>query len=88
MSDVEKPEGYDLREKRADKASDAKKWTPPDALYSSAERIKGKEITQLVAYWWERQEDGSERLRWSNATTSNAEHALLLQKALNFVLNH
>lgn len=82
MTDVIKPEGYDLREKRADKNSDARQWTPQDAVYSTAERIKSKNVPQFCAYWWEREPDGREILRWSNATTSTAEHALLLQKAL------
>lgn len=82
MSDIEKPEGYDLREKRANKSDDAKQWTPQDAIYNTAERIKEQNVTQLIVYWWERTPDGKELLHWTNATTSTAEHALLLQKAL------
>lgn len=82
MSDIEKPAGYDLREKRADKSSDARQWTPQDAIYNTSERIKDQNVTQLIVYWWERKPDGKEVLHWTNATTSTAEHALLLQKAL------
>lgn len=88
MSEVEKPEGYDLREKRADKNSDACQWTPQDAIYNTSQRIKEQDVTQLVVYWWERKPDGKEVLHWTNATTSTAEHALILQKALNALLNH
>lgn len=83
---IDEPEGYDLREKRAGKNGDAKQWTPQDALYSTHQRMQGKEVTQFVAYWWEKQPDGSELLHWSNATTSTAEHALILQKGLHALL--
>lgn len=81
-----KPDGYDLREKRADKANDAKQWTPQDAIYSTAERISDQDVSQLVVYWWERKPDGSEVMHWTNATSSLAEHALLLQKALTALM--
>lgn len=81
-----KPEGYDLREKRAGKASDATQWTAQDAIYNTAERIMDQDVSQLVAYWWERKPDGKEVLHWTNATTSLAEHALLLQKALSALM--
>lgn len=87
MNEVSKPEGYDLREKLADRSQDAKDWTPADAIYNTAQRIKDQDVTQLVVYWWERQEDGSERLHYTNCTTDLAEHALLLQKGLNFLLS-
>lgn len=84
---IVKPEGYDLREKRAGKASDAAQWTAQDAVYSTYERIKDAKVSQWVAYWWEVNPDGSESLRYTNATTSSAEHALLLQKGLNALMN-
>lgn len=83
---VDKPEGYDLREKRADKANDAGVWTAQDAVYSTAQRIKDQNVSQLVVYWWERKPDGSEVMHWTNATTNIAEHALLLQKALHALM--
>lgn len=83
---VEKPEGYDLREKRADKEADARKWTARDAVYSTSQRMANQDVTEFVAYWWERLPDGSEVMHFSNATSSTAEHALLLQKALHALL--
>ena len=86
MTTVEKPDGYEFREKRADKENKAALWTAQDAIYNTSERIRDKDVTQFVAYWWERGPDGSEYLRWSNATTNLAEHALLLQKALSALM--
>lgn len=85
-NEVPKPEGFDLREKRAAKTDDAELWTAEDAIYSTFQRIKGKDITQLVVYWWERHEDGAEYLHYTNATSDFAEHAFLLQKGLNHLL--
>ena len=81
-----KPEGYDLREKRAGRDSNAGIWTAQDAIYNTAERIAKEDVTQLVVYWWAREADGSEILHWTNATTSIAERALLLQKALSALM--
>lgn len=86
MTAVEKPEGYEFREKRADKANKASLWTAQDAIYSTAERIKDEDVTQLVVYWWSRNAEGNEILHWTNATTCLAEHALLLQKALSALM--
>ncbi len=83
MKLVSRPEGFDLRERRAKKQGDAKQWTPADALYDASERSAKMDVTQLAVYWWERLGDGTEELRWSHSTQSSAEHAYLLQKALN-----
>jgi len=87
MTAVEKPEGYDFREKRADKENKAALWTAQDAIYNTAERIKSESVTQLVVYWWARNAEGDEVMHWTNATTSLAEHALLLQKALSALMS-
>jgi len=33
---MDKPEGFDLRDRRSDKTSSAKDWQPRDALYAAA----------------------------------------------------
>lgn len=82
---LEKPLGFELHDKRATKASDPASWTPADAVYDASLRMQGKEVTQLVVYWWEKQE-GREVLKWSNATSGIAEHGWLLQRALNALM--
>jgi len=83
---VEKPQGYELRDRRSNKTEDPSQWTPADAVYDASERIRGKEVTQLVVYWWER-ENGREVLKWAVATSGIAEHGWLLQKALQELLS-
>lgn len=82
---VPKPEGFDIRDKRAEKSGKADEWTPQDAVYEASQRIEN--ATQLVCLWWEKQPDGREILMYSQSTKSRAEHAYLLHKALNDVLD-
>lgn len=86
---VPKPVGFELRDKRSEKANDASRWTPADAIYDASQRIAGREVTQLVVYWWEKDSTmgGREVLKWANATTGIAEHGWLLQKALNALVD-
>lgn len=83
---VPKPEGFELRDKRSEKDKNPARWTPADAIYDASQRMQLYEATQLVVYWWEKREDGRERLNWANATLSHAEHAYMLQKALDALL--
>ncbi len=82
MKLVPKPQGFEFRDKRSTKSGNGSDWTPADALYDASQRTEGKEVTQMVVYWWEMDEKGREVLRFSQSTTSRAEHAYLLQKAL------
>lgn len=51
---IPKPAGFDVSEKRADKAADASKWLPTDALYSAFEEItKAAGIKALSVAWYE-----------------------------------
>jgi hypothetical protein len=84
---VQKPEGFDLREKRASKNGRASDWTPADAVYEASRAIKDKEVSELVVYWWEKDpETGDRFLKFCNATSSRPEHSYLLQKALAQVI--
>lgn len=83
--DTEKPAGFELRAKRAERAErteDVAAWTPQDAAYEAHVRVRGTVVTQFIAVWWEKQADGTEKLLYSNSTTGRAETAWLLQKTL------
>ena len=84
---VPKPEGYELREKRGAKAGNASTWTPADAVYFASKDIQNAQVSELVVYWWAKGPDGEEYLHFSNATSSKAEHAFLLQRALHALLS-
>jgi hypothetical protein len=54
-----KPEGFDLREKRAEKSESARDWLPEDALYDAATHIAEKGVAgALVICWYELSESG------------------------------
>lgn len=86
---VPKPEGYELRDKRSEKRNSAADWTPADALYDASQRIIDKQVSGLVAYWWERDPaTGRDVLKFVNATPNHAEHVLLINKALHSVMSN
>lgn len=52
---IDKPEGFDLRDRRSTKTSSAADWRPADALYSAWREIEttkpGEEPTCLFVAW-------------------------------------
>jgi hypothetical protein len=78
---VPKPEGYEWRDKRSNKSNCPADWTPADALYDASQRIEGKQVTDLVVYWWEHDpQTGKTHLKLANATSSRAEHGYFAAK--------
>lgn len=59
LKSVPKPEGYDLREARAAKFDDGRKWLPEDALFDASEHMKDNppEVAFLCA-WYTRLPNG------------------------------
>lgn len=65
---IPKPEGNELRTRRADKSSSARDVIPMDALFDAYERIKDNpKVRCLVVCWYETAEDGLPLLKWSAA---------------------
>jgi hypothetical protein len=62
---VPKPEGHDIAQHRADKAGDASKWLPENALYSAWEEMRENAPTKAmcVAWYIPGSTDGALRLR-------------------------
>lgn len=85
--EVEKPEGFDLRDARADKSHDAKDWTPADALYSASESQREKPAVTLVVAWTYRDAKGDLRLSYCNASKGNEETIALLAAMNHKFLN-
>ena len=50
MNSVEKPDGFDLRDRRSDRDRDARRWEPGDALYS-ASQVVPKDARCLAVVW-------------------------------------
>ncbi len=62
---VPKDEGFELREKRAEKNSDGRKWLPCDALYDAYTQLKDEPpSTALVIAWYHTDKDGTVRLKY------------------------
>jgi hypothetical protein len=62
---VEKPHGFELREKRADKLNDGSKWLPEDALFDASEQLKSQPPSgALVVAWYTRLENGNLSIKY------------------------
>lgn len=82
---VPKPEGYDMREKRATKAESGKQWLPDDALYQAFERInKGdaKPVGAIAIVWYEKLDNGSLCVKYSISNEYDRQAIALLADAL------
>lgn len=75
---IPKPEGFDLRDKRSDKSGRGADWTPNDALYSTQQLIKDKEIVGLSVCWFEKKPDGTITPVYRYAGESNLKLRLLV----------
>lgn len=56
---VQKPEGFELRDKRSDKSGQGADWLPVDALYSVQQRLADKNCSALMVVWREVNPDGT-----------------------------
>ncbi len=60
-----KPDGFELREKRAEKADDGRKWLPEDALFDASRAMQDAPPTQaMIVVWYSRNEDGKVVLKY------------------------
>lgn len=88
-AEIPKPDGFDLRNRRAEKAADGSQWTAGDALYDARHRQKSSpnEVKELVVYWVEKKSDGTRILRYASACKDYNEHLALLAIAYNEQVN-
>lgn len=85
MRMVEKPEGYDLRDKRAEKSGQGVDWNPQDALYDASQRIQKMDVEALIVVWRERLPNGETGTRFDFSGNRDAAATLLL-RALGYHL--
>ena len=78
MSSVEKPDGFDLRDRRSSRDRDARLWAPRDALYD-ASLVMPEDAKCAVVIWM----DATETVRAKYA----GEHSHVIT-ALTTVLMH
>lgn len=62
---VEKPEGFELSARRAEKKESATEWFPKDALYSASKELDGKAPAKaLLVAWYAMDDDGTQQFRY------------------------
>jgi len=74
LTPVPKPEGYELRTKRADTTADASKWLPEDALYEAYLEMQKDPVSHALIIAWFTQNEAGEirrRMRLYNATCND-----------------
>jgi hypothetical protein len=80
---IPEPEGFELREKRAERSGSARDVTPLDALFDAYERVKSNPKVQcLFVCWYELSENGLPVLKWSSASDWSRGTAALLADAV------
>jgi hypothetical protein len=78
MTDVEKPFGFDLRDKRSDKSNSAKDWLPADALFAASVQSAEDKTDTVLVLWRERLPEGGWILHWRAAGPEDSVAALLI----------
>lgn len=60
MKIVPKPEGFELREARADKLNDGRKWEPMDAVFDAYRQLENEPASAaLLIAWYVRNPNGT-----------------------------
>ena len=80
---VPKPDGHELRLKRACRNEDASKWLPEDALYDAYEGLKttSAEAAMIVA-WYTRLPDGNLSIKYRCYSEHDRQHVALASDLL------
>lgn len=86
MKLVDKPEGFDLRDKRSDKSSLGKDWGVQDALYDASQVIAGQKANDVVVVWREDLGDGKYFTHFRYAGTADCNGPALLMSGLGSML--
>ena len=76
---VPKPEGYELRERRAEKKGSGMEWKPLDALYSASQHMHGEypPTVACAVVWYTRTTEGKLTLKWDIAYETERAHVAL-----------
>jgi len=83
---VPKPEGFDLRNARADREHDGSKWLPADALYDAHEEMaKVKVERAMLIAWWQRNEDGKVTLNYRSYAEHDQQNVALCSVLLSYL---
>jgi hypothetical protein len=65
LKPLSKPEGFELRVKRAEKDDDATKWLPEDALHDASRAMQeSAPAGAMIVVWYTPAEDGKYAIRY------------------------
>ncbi len=81
MKLVQKPEGYELRTRRAEKKESCEEWEPRDALYESQQMMEGKEVRACVVIWQEVEPDGTKKTKGRRAGPAEVTSFITMKQA-------
>jgi hypothetical protein len=82
---VPKPEGYELRTRRADKQESCEAWEPRDALYEASNLMDGKDVRACVVIWQEVDGKGETRIHARRAGPADLTARITMQKAGHYM---
>jgi hypothetical protein len=78
------PDGFELREARADKTSDGRKWMAEDALFSASEALtKDPPAVAFIVAWYTRGPNGGLLLKYRCAFESEQQQVALATHLLH-----
>ena len=88
MTDVDKPEGFELRFARAAKNHNGKLWLPQDALYDAQLGfVESPPCCATVIVWYTRLENGNLSCRYRISQEHDRQAVALLADALADLTN-
>lgn len=85
MSEVERPDGHELRSARASKSGTCTDWAPQDALFAASQQIKAmdasgeRKVDAVLVLFRSREADGTTQVHLAVAGPTNSSAALLVR---------
>lgn len=78
MKLIPKPEGFELRDKRADKSGDGADWQVGDAVYDAQQEINKVDCNAVLVIWQKVEADGTTSTNYRYAGKPGAGERLFI----------
>jgi hypothetical protein len=82
---VPKPDGYELRTRRADKHETCEAWESRDALYEASQLMEGKDVLACVVIWQEVDGKGETKVYARRAGPADTTARITMSKAGHYM---
>lgn len=86
MKLIDKPEGFELRDRRSDKSNLGSEWTVQDALYDASQEMAKQDTTDAIVVWRERVAEGKYLTHFRFAGQSDCNGPALLLGGLGKIM--